>query len=168
MVSTTWGHRCVYSVAIASKALCEKSFFVVIVVVCALTFLCRFRCVRNNFLTQRLTCDGHGIYATQCKLCHQITLDKLKTNFQLNGLITVRFGKVITHKTTLIKLLFYFISIITTKNFITFQPDISECYHVIFLHEPSNYHNLYISESKWINKLKATVNMNRTLSPKFF
>ena len=36
----------------------------------------------------------------------KFTLDKLKTNFQLNGLITVRFGKIITHKTILIKLLF--------------------------------------------------------------
>ena len=41
--------------------------------------------------------------------------DKLKTNFLLDGLTTVRFGKIITHKTTLIKLLFCFISIITTK-----------------------------------------------------
>ena len=45
----------------------------------------------------------------------KFTLGKLKTNFQLDGLITVRFGKVITQKTKLIKLLFYFISIIITK-----------------------------------------------------
>ena len=38
----------------------------------------------------------------------------------------------------------------------------------IFLHEPSNCHNLNNSESKWINKLKAAININRTLLPKFF
>ena len=41
--------------------------------------------------------------------------DKPKINFLLDGLTTVRFGKIITHKTILIKLLFCFISIITTK-----------------------------------------------------
>ena len=54
------------------------------------------------------------------------------------------------------------------KNFIISHPDISECYHVIFLQEPGYYHNLDISESKWITKLKATININRTLLPKFF
>ena len=53
------------------------------------------------------------------------------------------------------------------KNFISSHPDIAECYH-IFLQEPRYYHNLDISKSKWIKKLKATININRTLLPKIF
>ena len=34
--------------------------------------------------------------------------------------------------------------------------------YVIFLQEPRYYNNLDISESKWIKKLKATININRT------
>ena len=46
------------------------------------------------------------------------------------------------------------------KNFISSHPDISECYHAIFLQEPKYYHNLDINESKWIKKLTATININ--------
>ena len=38
----------------------------------------------------------------------------------------------------------------------------------MFLHEPRNYHNLDISEHKWTNKLKAKINLNLALLPKFF
>ena len=33
----------------------------------------------------------------QYKLCHQIYVRQTETNFQLDGLITERFGKIITH-----------------------------------------------------------------------
>ena len=99
----------------------------------------------------------------------KFTLDKLKTNFQLDGLTNHRtFWKNnnTQNRTDKVALLLHFHN--HHKNFISLHPDISECYHVIFLQEPKYYHNLDISESKWIKKLKATININRTLLPKFF
>ena len=43
--------------------------------------------------------------------------------------------------------------------------DITDCYNVIFLQEPTNTYNLDFLESKWISKLKATININKTIIP---
>ena len=38
---------------------------------------------KKLFLTQRLTCDNYGIYAAQCKLCHQIYVGQTKNKFSV-------------------------------------------------------------------------------------
>ena len=59
--------------------------------------------------------------------------DKLKTNFQLDGPITVITHKNNNiHKTILIRLLFYFISIITTKTSLVLTQTFLNATHVIY------------------------------------
>ena len=130
-----------------------------------------FITTENNkklFLTQRLTCDNYGIYAAQCQLCHQIYIGQTKNKFSIRWTNRRTFWKNnnTQNHTDKAALLLHFHN--HHKNFISSHPDISECYHVIFLQEPRYYHNLDISKSKWIKKLKATININRTLLPKFF
>ena len=123
---------------------------------------------KKIFLTQRLTCDNYGIYAAQCKLCHQIYVEQTKNKFSVRWTNHRTFWKNnnTQNHTDKAALLLHFHN--HHKNFISSHPDISECYHVIFLQEPRYYHNLDISESKWIRKLKATININKTLLPNFF
>ena len=70
---------------------------------------------KNYFLHQVLLVITREYTLHNVNYVTKFTFDKLKTNFQLDGLIAIRFGKLITYKTTLIKLLLYFISIITTR-----------------------------------------------------
>ena len=46
-------------------------------------------------------------------------------------------------------------------------PDISDCFEVTFLREPRNQQKLDVSESMWINKLVAEININKTIIPKY-
>jgi len=47
------------------------------------------------------------------------------------------------------------------------NPDITECFKVTFLQEPQNKRHLDFNESKWISKLQAKININKTILPKF-
>ena len=77
---------------------------------------------KNYFLHNALFVTTMEYTQRNANYAVKFTLDKLKTNFQLDGQITVHFGKIITHKTILIKLLFYFISMITTKTSLILTP----------------------------------------------
>ena len=130
-----------------------------------------FITTENNkklFLTQRLTCDNYVIYAAQCKLCHQIYVGQTKNKFSIGWTNHRTFWKNSNtqNHTDKTALLVHFHNY--HKNFISSHPDISECYHVIFLQKPRYYHDLDISESKWIKKLKATINIDITLLPQIF
>ena len=57
---------------------------------------------KNYFLHNALLVTTTEYTQRNANYVIKFTLDKLKTNFQLYGLITVRFGKIITHKTMLI------------------------------------------------------------------
>ena len=46
-------------------------------------------------------------------------------------------------------------------------PDISDCFEVTFLQEPTNQQKLDVLESMWINKLVAEININKTILPKY-
>ena len=130
-----------------------------------------FIATENNkklFLTQHFTCDNYGIYAAQCKLCHQIYVGQTKNKFSIRSTNHRTFWKNnnIQNHTDKAALLLHFhnhhkTSLVLTQTFLNTT-------HVIFLQEPRYYHNRDISESKWIKKLKATININRTLLPKFF
>ena len=129
-----------------------------------------FITTENNkkiFLTQRLTCDNYGIYAAQCKLCHQIYVGQTNNKFLIRWTNCRTFWKNnnTQNHTDKAALPLHFRN--HHKNFISSHPDISECHHVIFLQEPRYYHNLDTSESKSIKKFKATININRDLLPKF-
>ena len=94
-----------------------------------------FITTENNkklFLTQHFTCDNYGIYAVQCKLCHQIYIGQTKNKFSIRSTNHRTFWKNnnTQNHTDKAALLLHFHN--HHKNFISSHPDISECYHVIF------------------------------------
>ena len=123
---------------------------------------------KRFFFAQRLTCANYGTYAAQCKLCHQIYLGQTKNKFSIiwTNHCTFWKSKKTQNYTDKAALLLHFHNY--HKNLISSHAHISECYHVKCFHKPSNYPILDISQSKWINKLKATMNINRILLPQFF
>ena len=47
----------------------------------------------------------------------------------------------------------------------TSKKDLKEAFSIIFVDANNNYSDLDVLESKWINKLEATININKTILP---
>ena len=54
---------------------------------------------------------------------------------------------------------------ITPKNTKHRKKNLKEAFSVIFVDTTNNYSDLDFLESKWINKLEATININKTILP---
>ena len=119
-------------------------------------------------LIQNLTCANYGIYAAQCKLCNEFYVGQTKNKFSVRWSSHRTFWKTknTANNTDKAALLLHFHN--HHNQFLSSSPEISSCYDVIFLQEPDSYNNLDFYESKWVNTLKATINTNKTLLPRFY
>jgi len=119
-------------------------------------------------LHQNLTCCNYGIYAAQCGLCKQIYVGQSKNRFssRWTGHRTIWKNKnCLNQRSDRASLIIHY----QTKHNanINSLPEIHNCFKVIFLQEPREVTKLDIAESRWINKLNAQININRTVLPKY-
>jgi len=129
-------------------------------------------------LKQNLNCSNYGIYSAQCNICKDIYVGQTKNKFSVRWSSHRHFWNNNQKKHTgnnkqnhnlnkdRAALFNHFLikhkDITQDKNKAL---DITDCYNVIFLQEPTNTCNLDFLESKWISKLKATININKTIIP---
>ena len=115
-------------------------------------------------LKQTLDCSNYGIYVATCRLCHKQyigqTINKFSKRWCHHRFIWNQFkydniddrAALLHHYHTFHRL------ILQTK------PDIADCFFVTFVDQPPK-HFLSIYENIWLDKLNATININKMLLP---
>ena len=120
------------------------------------------------FLKQNLTCSNYKIYAAQCKICQKIyvgqTINHFSTRWSGHRAFWNNNNAKKEHNDRA-SLLIHFQT--WHKELMNSLPDISNCFEVTFLQEPGNQQKLDVLQSKWINKLVAEININKTILPKY-
>ena len=122
-------------------------------------------------LQKNLTCDNHGIYAAQCRICKQLyvgqTINKFSTRWNghrkkwqnlCTGKEEVKAGN---DEAALFKHYNKY-----HKDIKLLMLPIAEAFEVLFLEAPS-FKKLDIRESYWISRLEANINVATTILPKF-
>ena len=127
---------------------------------------------KNNariFFFQNLSCSNYGIYAAQCLKCKHIYVGQTKNKFSVRWTSHRYFWRSNCEKSQQSDKAALLIHYNTHHKdfFVKNKPDISDCFNVFFLQEPLTFENLDLLESKWIRKLDAEININRTVLPKF-
>ena len=117
----------------------------------------------NFILKQNLNCTNFGIYAAHCNICFEFYVGQTKNRFSTrwtghrhswkNNISIGDNAALLNH--------YYH------KHPNHFKPKsfLSDYFTVIFLEQPP-IHLLDICESRWINKLNATINIQTTILPK--
>ena len=126
-------------------------------------------------LKENLNCKNYGIYQANCKRCSMSYIGQTKTNFTTRWTQhRSKWNKLLQDKTTERnqtkqtngdEQALY-------KHYIKFHKnelqnlEISDAFEVLFITQP-NYEKLDTEESYWISKIKADINISRTILPKF-
>ena len=115
-------------------------------------------------IKQTLDCSNYGIYVATCRLCHKQyvgqTINKFSKRWCHHRFIWNQFkydniddkAALLHHYHTFHRLT------LQTK------PDIADCFFVTFVDQPPK-HLLSIYENIWLDKLNATININKMLLP---
>ena len=115
-------------------------------------------------LKQTLDCSNYDIYVATCRLCHNQyigqTINKFSKRWCHHRFIGNQFKyDNIDDKAALLHRYhtFYRLTLQT-------KPDIADCFFVTFVDQPPK-HLLSIYENIWLDKLNATININKMLLP---
>ena len=119
----------------------------------------------KEFKIQRtLTCADWGIYAAVCKICDAVYVGQTSTSFSKrfnsHRHIWKKGCKEITDQAAL------------RCHYDTKHPDekgrtLPQAFKVFFVDQPNSMKQLDSSESLWVNRLQAQININKTLLPIF-
>ena len=115
-------------------------------------------------LKQTLDCSNYGIYVATCGLCHKQyvgqTINKFSKRWCHHRFIWNQFKyDNIDDKATLFHH-YHTLHRLTLQT----KPDIADCFFVTFKDQPSK-HFLSIYQNIWLDKLNATININKMLLP---
>ena len=123
-------------------------------------------------IKEKLNCKNYGIYAGQCVICQEIYVGQTKNAFHLRWNMhrsvwrkmhkSWEPGKTIDDSSDEQSLFAHYIKE-HPNNIITLQ--FSEAFKVFFLEKPI-LEKLDLSESFWITKLNAKMNLMKTFLPK--
>ena len=133
---------------------------------------------KNKFIIkQNINCKNIGVYAAQCKICKEFYVGQTSTcfsdrwrghrynwNTQLDQNITNINTDNNQHKDD--QALFHHFNKEHLNIILQKRLKIWDAYQVIFL-EKTTKHRLDSAESFWIDKLKATINIQRTFLPNY-
>jgi hypothetical protein len=115
-----------------------------------------------NILT-RLTCADWGIYAATCKICKKKYVGQTMTTFSKRWCQHRTIWKRGTSETgdSAALRLHYDLHHNAKKN-----RTLAEAFTVTFVDKPQSARQLDLTESVWINRLQASININKTILPK--
>ena len=113
-------------------------------------------------LHKRLTCRDFGIYVANCRICSAQYVGQTVQTFSERWCThrsVWRSGKAEKSDRAALKVHY-------VKHHQIFRNiDLSEAFTVTFIDQPHNPKDLDVVESSWIYKLKASININRTVLP---
>ena len=113
-------------------------------------------------LHKRLTCRDFGIYVANCRICAAQYVGQTVQTFSERWCThrsMWRSGKAEKSDRAALKVHY-------VKHHQIFRNiDLSEAFTVTFIDQPHNPKDLDVVESSWIYKLKASININRTVLP---
>ena len=113
-------------------------------------------------LHKRLTCKDFGIYVANCRICSAQYVGQTVTSFSTrwNTHRSVwNSGNVEENDRAALKVHY------AKQHPDCVNIDLAEAYSVTFIDQPNNPKDLDMAESAWIGKLRAMVNINRTVLP---
>ena len=119
-------------------------------------------------LQERLTCRDFGIYVANCRLCKEQYVGQTMNTFSIRwNQHRMQWNKRVTRNSNKhndnVALRKHFEKF--HREFILQNPDISECYSVIFVAKPEP-HRLNFYEAKWHRTLNATINIQKMILPR--
>ena len=115
---------------------------------------------RTFSLEQNLTCADYGVYTTTCKLCSEQYVGQTVNKFSKRWTTHRSQWKANTQqKNDNAALRLHFANFHQDQ----INPQLSECYEITYVFKPYDPSNLDIYESQWIHKLKAKININKTI-----
>ena len=116
-------------------------------------------------LRQNLNCTNYGIYAAQCRICSEFYVGQSKNRFSIrcNSHRSSWNSNLLDHKSDKAALYTHFHT--HHHQHLKSNCQLWDAFQVIFLQQPVDIHNLDIHESKWINKLGASINIAKTILP---
>ena len=114
-------------------------------------------------LKTSLTCKDWGIYVATCLICKHQYVGQTSTSFssRWNGHRST-WNRGVLDSTDKAALRVHY----NKYHQLTDDLALSGAYSVTFVAKPDNKTMLDLFESQWIQKLKATININRTILPK--
>ena len=115
-------------------------------------------------LKKQLTCSNFGIYAATCTICLEQYVGQTTTSFanRWNGHRAV-WKNGTSAEGDAAALRNHYKNNHPTKHNI----ELAQAFNVTFIDAPNNACNLDMLESRWIKRLDATVNINKTILPKY-
>ena len=122
-------------------------------------------------LKNHLTCKNYGIYAAQCRICKQFYVGQTKNKFSVRWNTHRNKWKTFCRGQENIKegndeaALFKHYKKVHPKIKLT-DYSIADAYGVVFIEQPS-FKDLDIRESYWISRLLASINIAKTIIPKY-
>ena len=126
------------------------------------TSLIKLKNKKTIKLKKNLNCKNFGIYAAKCSECEEFYVGQTITSFSQRWCSHRHIWKsTITDEVNdraALKLHY-------AKKHKTSKKNLKEAFSVIFVGTTNNYSDLDFLESKWINKLEATININKTILP---
>ena len=113
-------------------------------------------------LKKNLNCKNFGIYAAKCSECEEFYVGQTITSFSQRWCSHRHIWKSTTTDDVSDRAA---LKIHYAKKHKTSKKDLKEAFSIIFVDTTKNYSDLDFLESKWINKLEATININKTILP---
>ena len=115
---------------------------------------------RTFSLKQNLTCIDYGIHVATCKLFSEQYVEQTVNKFSKRWTTHRSQWKTNTQqKNYNAALRLHFAYFYQDQ----INPQLSECYEITYVFKPYDPSNLDIYESQWIHKLKAKININKTI-----
>ena len=115
-------------------------------------------------LKKQLTCSNFGIYAATCTICFEQYVGQTTASFSncWNGHRAIWKNGTSAEGDAAALSNHYKYSHPTKPNI-----NFAQSFNVIFIDAPNNASNLDMLESRWIKRLDATININKTILPKY-
>ena len=126
-------------------------------------------------ISQSINCKNFGIYAAQCKLCQDLYVGQTSTSFSdrwsghrynWNTLLNKNNLSTEHNETKDDQALFNHYNKKHQNSIKNKKLKIWNAFHIIYLEKPPK-HRLDIAENFWIDKLKATINIQKTFLPSY-